>query len=283
MSTLKEHQAVLLELLIEFDRVCKKNGISYTLFAGSMLGAVRHQGFSPWDDDLDIALLREDYNRLMNLDESEWNKAYYLQKEFSKHWPASFSKLRKNNTTCLEKYHPKDKQTHQGIYVDIFPIDNMADKFFMRFIQFLSARIVIAKVKSIQGYDTNSFMKKLAIFLSRLLPLKVFHSIATMNKRKKTKSVHSFFAGSIRFRKGIFPRCWFTETIEIPFESVMIPVSRYYHELLTKQYGDYMIMPSEEERKCKVHAVLVDVENDYSLYKNYRDGMRFDIHTRSIR
>ena len=283
MSTLKEHQEVLLELLIEFDRVCKKNDISYMLFAGSMLGAVRHQGFIPWDDDLDIALLREDYEKLMKLDVAQWKKEYYLQKEFSEHWPASFSKLRKNNTTCLEKYHPKDKQTHQGIYIDIFPIDNMADTSFMRFVQFLSARIVISKVKSVQGYDTNSCMKKLAIQMSKLLPLNLFYSIAIMSKWNKTESVHSFFAGSIRLKKGIFPRCWFTEIMEVPFESLMIPVSRHYHELLTKQYGEYMVMPSEHERKCKVHAIFVDTENDYSVYKDYRDGMKFDIHTRSIR
>ena len=112
MSTLKEHQAILLELLIEFDRVCQKHNIKYILFAGSALGAVRHQGFIPWDDDLDVALLREDYERLMKLDPDEWNKTYYMQCEYSDHWPIHFSKLRKNNTTCLEKYHPKDNETH---------------------------------------------------------------------------------------------------------------------------------------------------------------------------
>ena len=76
MATLKEHQAVLLELLVEFDRVCKKHNIHYMLFAGSALGAVRHHGFIPWDDDLDVALLREDYDRLMSLNQSEWNNSY---------------------------------------------------------------------------------------------------------------------------------------------------------------------------------------------------------------
>ena len=95
MASLKEHQEVLLELLKEFDRVCRKNNIKYILFAGTALGAVRHHGFIPWDDDLDVALLRSDYEKLMSLDSTEWNDAYYLQREYSEHWPMYFSKLRK--------------------------------------------------------------------------------------------------------------------------------------------------------------------------------------------
>ena len=81
MASLQEHQSVLFELLVEFDRVCRKNDIRYILFAGSALGAVRHQGFIPWDDDLDVALLREDYEKLIRLDAGEWNAEYYMQCE----------------------------------------------------------------------------------------------------------------------------------------------------------------------------------------------------------
>lgn len=283
MSTLKEHQAVLLELLIEFDRVCKNNNINYILFAGSALGAVRHKGFIPWDDDLDIALLREDYDRLMRIDSSEWNNAYYMQREFSDHWPLHFSKLRKNNTTCLEKYHPKDHQIHQGIYIDIFPIDNASDSGFMQRIQYYASRIVIAKTQYARGYETNSILKKIVMLGCRVLPLKPFHNLATLKGHRKTEMVHSFFGGSIRYHKGIFPRQWFTETVNMPFEDTVIPISKHYHDMLTKQYGDYMILPPEEERKCKVHAILVDTEHDYREYEHYRDGMKFDIYTRSIR
>ena len=116
------HQQALLTLLQEFDRVCKALDIPYLLFAGTMLGAVRHQGFIPWDDDLDIMMLRSDYDRFMAEAEQVLDKdTFYLQKEFSEHWPLFFSKLRLNGTTCLEKYHPKDPMTHQGIYMDISP------------------------------------------------------------------------------------------------------------------------------------------------------------------
>ena len=126
MTALQEHQAVLLELLRELDRVCTAHDIPYVLFAGTALGAARHRGFIPWDDDLDVALLRPDYERLLALDDGCWGEKYFLQREFSPHWPLHFSKLRKNGTTCLEKYRPKDERSHRGIYIDVFPLDNAA-------------------------------------------------------------------------------------------------------------------------------------------------------------
>lgn len=283
MASLKEHQEVLFELLKEFDRVCQKNNIKYILFAGSALGAVRHHGFIPWDDDLDVALLREDYDRLIHLDASEWNNAYYLQREYSDHWPMYFSKLRKNNTTCLEKYHPKDSKIHQGIYIDVFPVDNASDSTIVRKLQFFSSKVIHARTCWQRGYDTTSLFKKTAMILSVLFPLKLLNHIATMRKNKESTVVHSFLGGSINYKKGIFPRTWITETIETQFENLMVPISAHYHELLTMQYGDYMILPPEEKRECKVHAILVDTGKNYTEYEHYRDGMTFDILTRSIR
>ena len=117
----REHQLALLTLLKEFDRVCRLVGVKYTLFAGTLLGSVRHKGFIPWDDDLDVMMLREDYDKFLSqagkyLDST----VFFLQKEFTEHWPMFFSKLRLNGTACIEKYHPKDPDIHQGIYIDIF-------------------------------------------------------------------------------------------------------------------------------------------------------------------
>ncbi len=283
MTRLEEHQAVLFELLKEFDRVCRKHDIKYVLFAGSALGAVRHQGFIPWDDDLDIALAREEYEKLMNIDPGEWGNDYYLQREFSEHWPLHFSKLRKNNTTCLEKYHPKDREIHQGIYIDVFPIDNASDNMVSRKFQFAASKVVLAKALDKRGYETDSFRKKAFIGLCKVLPLKPFYRIAKLSSATDSEYVHSFFGGTSSFKKGIYPRRWFTETIEMKFEGLSVPVSAYYDELLTTLYGDYMTLPSEEERKCKVHAIFVDTEKSYTEYLSYRDGMTFDVYTRSIR
>ena len=117
---------MLMELWYVFDSNCARNHIKYQLYAGSALGAVRHHGIIPWDDDLDVVMLREDYNRFMGIAESELDKnQYFLQREFTEHWPMFFSKLRKNNTACIERYIPKDWETHMGIYIDIFPCDKL--------------------------------------------------------------------------------------------------------------------------------------------------------------
>lgn len=282
MGALNKHQAVLLELLKEFDRICKKHNIHYVIFCGSALGAVRHKGFIPWDDDLDVSMLRDDYEHFLKVAPDELKEQYYLQAEFSEHWPMNFSKLRKNHTTCLEKYHPKDKKSHQGIYIDIFPCDNAADKDRGRKWQFYASRIVVAKALSRRGYETDSRMKKVFMACCHLLPMKPFHRYAMRKKKNDSKYVHTFLACTSKYKKGVYKRSWFTETIEMDFEDMKVPVSVHYDELLTTMYGDYMTLPSEEERKIKEHAILIDTEHDYSEYEHYRDGMTFDVYTRNI-
>ena len=282
MDALKKHQAVLLELLREFDRVCKKHDIPYVVFCGSALGAVRHKGFIPWDDDLDVCLLREDYRRLLELPATEWNDAYYLQAEFSDHWPMYFSKLRKNHTTCLEKFHPKDNRMHQGIYIDVFPCDNASDKAWVRKLQFYASRVVLAKSLDRRGYESDSKGKKLFMALCRLLPMKPFHKFASGAKKKDSKYVHTFLACTSKPKKGTYRRTWFAERVDMDFEDMKAPVSAHYDELLTTMYGDYMTIPKEEDRKCKVHAILVDTERDYTEFEHYRDGMTWDVYTRNI-
>ena len=282
MSTINEkHKVVLLELLQEFDRVCQKYQIKYMLFCGSALGAVRHKGFIPWDDDLDVAMLRSEYERFLKVAPAELGENYFVQPEFSKNWTLFFSKLRKNNTTCLEKYHPKYPH-HQGIYIDIFPIDNASDNEFVRKIQFYCSRVVVAKSLYRRGYETDSKGKILFMNLCKLLPLKLFHKIATHKRAKSSQRVHTFVACTARYAKGVYQRKWIEETVLMDFETGKYPVSAHYDELLKTLYGDYMRIPDESERKIKEHAILVDTERDYTEYENYRDGMKFDVYTRNI-
>lgn len=279
----KAHQQALGQILQEFDRVCKALDIPYMLFAGTLLGAVRHQGFIPWDDDVDVVLLRKDYDRLLreaeNLLDSD---KFYLQKEFSEHWPMFFSKLRLNNTTCLEKYHPRDEKIHQGIYIDIFPCDNCAATAFGRRMQFLSSKIVIAKALDKRGYETRSTGKKLFMGLCRLLPNKPFLAL-TKSGKENSKLVHSFLGGASGYEKNIYPRECFLEKTQGTFEGGSYPIPAEYDRLLRILYGEYMQLPAEEDRACKQHAIVIDLERSYEEYAHYRDGMEFQIHTRSIR
>lgn len=282
-NSLQAHQAALLVLLKEFDRVCKALDIPYILFAGTMLGAVRHEGFIPWDDDLDILMFRRDYQRFLREAEGVLDQEkFFLQKEFSDHWPMFFSKLRLNGTTCLEKYHPKDPEIHQGVYIDIFPCDDAAQTALGRKFQFLCSKVVIAKALDRRGYETDSKKKKIFMVACRILPKKLFHRWA-IGEKKDSAMVHSFFAAASGYEKNIYPRQLLEQRCLARFEQGEYPVVREYDRLLTQLYGDWRTLPPEEDRVCKQHAILVDLQKPYTCYADYRDGMEFDVYTRSIR
>lgn len=282
--SLAAHQAVLYELLQAFDAVCRKHNIKYLLFAGSALGAVRHRGFIPWDDDLDVVMLRPEYERFLAVAEAELDgEKYFLQKEFSEHWPMFFSKLRKNGTACLERYIPKDSETHQGVYMDIFPCDNLADSVLLRKLQFYASKVVIAKSLDRRGYLTDSRGKKLFMAVCRLMPGKLFWNVTKRSTDSSSRWVHTFLGGASRYEKNIYPREWFTDTVLMPFEGREYPVSGHYDAMLTALYGDYMTPLPEEKRGCKVHAELVDLEHSYTEYRDWQRNAGFREYTRSIR
>ena len=281
--SLEKHKEALLTLLREFDRVCRQLNIPYTLFAGSMLGAVRHKGFIPWDDDLDVLMMREDYDRfLREADRVLDQEKFFLQKEFSDHWPMFFSKLRINNTTCLETYHPKDPLTHQGVYIDLFPCDNAMRRAWGRRLQFYASKVVIAKSLTQRGYETYSFKKKMFMTLCRLLPMRPFLRLVK-GGAPDGRLVHTFLGGASSYSKNVHPRACFDEKVMLPFEDGAFPVASRHHEILTTLYGDYMRIPPPEERRIKRHAVLVDLERPYDAYREYHLGMSFDVVTKSIR
>lgn len=274
---------ILFEMLEEIDRICSKNDIKYSLFAGSALGAVRHGGFIPWDDDLDIVMLRPDYEKFLRIADKELSSAFFLQKEFSEHWPMFFSKLRKNGTAYMEKMFPKDSSQHQGIYIDVFPCDNLSDSKFKRKIQFFASKAVIASSLGKRGYLTDSIGKKVFICFSKILPQKALRRIVVNKNEPKSEFVHTFFGASSRYDKSVFRREIMNETHLLPFCGKKFPVSSRYDEMLSILYGDYMTLPQEKDRKCKEHAMLVDFENSYEKYIDWQKKQRITTYTRSIR
>lgn len=283
-ATIREHQLAMLEILKELDRICTDADIHYMLFAGTMLGAVRHRGFIPWDDDADVVMLRPDYERFLQAAKSSLDKdRFFLQAEFSEHWPMFFSKLRMNGTACMEKFVPRDRAQHQGIYVDVFPADALSDRGITAKLQFAASKAVIAKCLLRRGYMTDSIGKKLFMGFCRILPMRPLLRFAQGRGLSETSRVHSFLAASHSFRKSIYPRSWFTETEPGVFEGGRFPVSCYADALLTTLYGDYMTASPPDERAKKVHAVLVDTENSYENYLDWQADQHYEVFTRSIR
>lgn len=283
-SGINEHQIVLMELWHVFDAICKKHSIPYLLFAGSALGAVRHNGIIPWDDDLDVVLMREDYEKFLQVAEVELDQdRFFLQPEFSEHYPMFFSKLRKNRTACMERYIPKDPEMHQGIYIDIFPCDNLSQSVIMQKLQFFISKIVIAKSLGQRGYLTNSKIKKLFILMCKPLPKRLLARFVQRRKDNHTAFVHTFFGGARNFEKNVYPREWFTQIVWLPFGDSVAPVSAHYHQMLTKLYGDYMTPLPVEQRNCKVHADIIDAHKSYKCYLEQQKNQTVREFTRSIR
>ena len=283
-SLLRNHQKAMLEMLHQVDDICTRHSIQYTLFAGTLLGAVRHSGFIPWDDDLDIVMLRDDYERFLDAAEHELDQnRFYVQREYSEHWPMFSSKLRLNGTTCLEKYHPRDEAMHQGVYIDIFPCDTLSERRWMQKLQFYASKVVIAKSLDRRGYETDNNRKKLFIRACKLLPQRPFRRLAMGRRRTKTRMVHTFFGGSSRFEKSIYPLVWFTETMPMQFEDREYPISAHADALLRQLYGDYMRIPPESERKCKTHVMKLDLERSYDCWLAWQRQQIITEYTRSIR
>lgn len=126
---LRKAQLIMLDMLIEFDAICKKHNLQYWLDSGTLLGAVRHQGFIPWDDDIDLAMPIEDYNRFLEIAKSELSNEIFLQtSQTDKNFKFDYIKLRSNKASIVE-LHEKDKHInyHQGVFVDIFPMLTIED------------------------------------------------------------------------------------------------------------------------------------------------------------
>ena len=283
-SEINELQKIQLSMLKDFDAVCQRHRISYQLFSGTALGAVRHKGFIPWDDDIDVVMLREDYERFFDSASKELDSnKYYVQREFSEHWPMFFSKLRLNGTTYIEKYHSHDARIHQGIYIDIFPCDNLSDNRLMQKLQYIASKIVIAKSLYARGYETNSTVKKCFMQFCRILPTEPFKRLCIRRNDSSSLKVHTFFGGGKKFERSIYLREWFEQSVKMRFEDSEFPVSAHYDEMLRVMYGDYMIMPTLEQRVCKRHAAIVDINKPYTFHLEEQRNMKIEKYTESIR
>lgn len=143
--------------------------------------------------------------------------------------------------------------------------------------------MIIAKALWERGYETNNVAKKLFLQVCRLLPRRSMERVCMRRDDTESRMVHSFLAAGRRYKKNIFPRTWLDDCAELPFEDGVFPVSTHYDALLTRLYGDYRTLPSPEERKCKEHVAIFDLNSSYEGHLKEQKEMHFAIHTRSIR
>ena len=261
----------ILEIANYFDDFCKENGIVYYLMGGTALGAMRHQGFIPWDDDFDVFMDSENYNKLLEIVQGELDTVnYYFQKEDTIEWPMYFSKIRMNGTTFIEK-DLVGRDMHDGIYIDIMCLNNASNILIIRYLQYFAARVLNTKSLSEKGYITNSKIKKFVIIISKLfvttsVEVVLLKFIRIFNKNKTDIIGH--FMGRAPFFKTSFNSKYLGKPRYVKFENLILPVPQNVEEYLKIRYGlNYMDVPSEEEKmKYPSHAFIVDTLKPYQEY-----------------
>ena len=270
-NSLHDLQMALLEMLNIIDSICKENDIKYSLACGTALGAIRHQGFIPWDDDLDIMFLRTEYKKFLDIAPPLLEKkGYTLQREFSKTWPMHYSKVRKDNTTYIEDFETKIPGLHQGIFVDLFPIDNLSDNRIIADAQWILFHALVAKEMKKRGYKTNSISKKIAMAVSPLFPEKALRNYIMQKNNMVSTRVHCFLGGAVVKEHNIFPRSIFDDYTYVHFEDGVYPIVSDYNTYLKTCFGDYMKLPPVKDREAHIHAKYVDLNTSYLEYLNHK-------------
>ncbi len=271
-ATIVDIQNKILEIAVYFDKLCKENNITYYLMGGSALGAMRHQGFIPWDDDLDVFMDFENYTRLIKVCRTKLDvEKYYFQKEGTEEWPMYFSKIRMNGTTFIEE-DTKNNKMHKGFYIDIMCLNNVSSNQIYRYIQFLAARLVTIKTLSQRNYITDSKLKKTVIYLFKYIItenlkhrlLKIVHSL----NHKKTDYVGHFF-GRAKFKNTSFKKNYLGSPRYVKFSNTFLPVPNQVEEYLLLRYGPkFMEMPDDKTKSLyPSHSSFVDLNNDYKIYE----------------
>lgn len=263
MTDLQHLQRVLLEIAQDIDRICVKNGIKYYLLGGSCIGAIRHKGFIPWDDDLDICIPRSDYDRFIEVCKKELDSNRYVLQEGLKDWPLNFSKIRLKGTVFREPEDDYASEEMRGIFVDIFCLENVPDNNFLARIQYFLAKYYLCYQLGERKYHHASIKKKCMMFLAfplkiKSLRKKVISFIEKFNSQPTQR--WGFFYGRTKYKSAIVSKSIYGIPKYVDFENIKLPVPEKYHEYLTQIFGDYMKLPPVEQRKG-LHLVSIDFGN----------------------
>lgn len=245
------YKSILLELLDYFVKVCEENGLKYYLGGGSVLGAVRHKGMIPWDDDIDIDMPREDYERLQELPDSIWGSNYRLASWKKTHnYRYDFLKLESLNTTLIEKIHPNYVG---GLFIDVFPLDIYpADNEYIQTIENDLTSVYSKLLTCVIKHDNecNSLFELLVLKIKRLFynhkrTVQNLERIAQRSggKGQMIADFHNYF-----YCHGGWPADCFGEGTKMEFEGRLYVVPSNWDGFLTHLYGDYMTPPPIEKR-----------------------------------
>lgn len=255
---LRKLQLTELELLIEADRICRKCGIHYNIIAGTLLGAVRHGGFIPWDDDADIALLRSEYEKFRKACETELNheKYYFQDNTNTPGYRWGYGKLRKKDTFFIragQEHMPYE----QGVFIDVFPLDCVSNKRIGRAINNFHCFCIRKFLWSEAGkISEKNLLKRKTYQLMSKLPLELifrhYQRYVKKCEKKNSQWVRILTFPTPNNEYG-YKKKWYEKSREITFENIKFQGIEDWNDYLTFKFGDYMQLPPNEHRK--VHPV----------------------------
>lgn len=254
-------QSVQLASLLEIDRICRKYNIKYFLGGGTLLGAIRHKGFIPWDDDSDLMMLREDYDKFCKIAPSELpNGMSFQDSNTDKHCFYEFAKCRINNTTFATGFSKTHKGMHNGLAIDVFCHDKTANsrlgqKIHIAMTLFTRA-LVFNKWNNRKAENNSKLQSAVTDFCKKLFPIRfsMWLEKKTLTFFKGKKNAKYLYDGMGRnIYNGVFPAELLDEVIYADFEGYKLPVPKRYDEYLTFLYGDYMqLAPLSTRLGCHI-------------------------------
>jgi lipopolysaccharide cholinephosphotransferase len=245
-------QRIELAILEEFVKACENLKLTYFVLGGTLLGAMRHGGFIPWDDDIDVGMPRDDYERFMKCGQRELSEHYFLQNYFTDpEYPGNHAKIRDNRTTLVETCVKHCNMNH-GVYIDIFPLDGVPENRLKRRIDKLRLRILHFQLgryyfrKAIKGHVVNAFSYTTAWWMPLRKIQRKIDSIRMSNRYSDSRFVANY-SGRYANRE-IVPREYFGGGTRLKFETLDVLAPEKVDLYLKNIYGNYMQLPPEEKR-----------------------------------
>ncbi len=269
-QSIRDVQNKILATMKYIDKVCRVNGIIYYLMGGTALGAIRHGGFIPWDDDLDIFMTPQEYEKFKNAMQKDGSNKFVLQEWRTVPDYLEYAKVRMNGTTFIEESFKDRRDLHQGIYVDIMILHKVPLCDFIQKLVYYESKFVTLYGLSQRNWKPKNRGQAFILCLMKCLPCKLIAKKCYKRIYKYDGMTAGFsycyWITPAKYHQGLFSRDFFEEPVEISFEDTYLYCSKHIKEYFAYRYGNYMTLPSEEAQKAAIHAIIYDTEKDYTEY-----------------
>ncbi len=269
-QSVRKVQEKILDTMKYIDKLCRANGITYYIMGGTALGAVRHGGFIPWDDDLDIFMTPTEYAAFKKVFEKENSPDFVLQEWRTTPRYLEYAKVRMNGTTFIEESFKDNKTMHHGIYVDIMILHKVPKNSFIQKLVYYESKFVTLYALSQRNWKPKTLSQAIILKALKFMPCKLmaklFYKRIYKYDDRTNNFMYSYWITPAKFRSGLFDKSFFSDPVDIQFEDTKLFGSAKIKEYLKYRYGDYMKLPSEEAQKASVHAMIFDTEKDYKEY-----------------